>query len=51
LGGDFENLRVSSYNIGSDPEDKERVLIEIKKTSSTPSKYPRKPGDIKKKPL
>lgn len=51
LGGDPKNIGVSSYNIGADPGDKERVLIEIKKVSSTPGKYPRKPGDIKKKPL
>ena len=51
LGGDAQNIGVSSYSIGIDPGDKERVLIEIKKVSSTPGKYPRKPGDIKKKPL
>lgn len=51
LGGDAQNIGVSSYNVGTDPSDKERVLIEIKKVSSTPGKYPRKPGDIKKKPL
>lgn len=51
LGGDFENLRVSSYNIGSSDSDKERALIKINKKSATPAKYPRKPGDIKKKPL
>lgn len=51
LGGDAKNIGVSSYNIGAGPDDKERVLIEIKKISQTPGKYPRKPGDIKKKPL
>ncbi len=51
LGGDPKNIGVSSYYIGTGPEDKERVLIEIKKISSTPGKYPRKPNEIKKRPL
>ncbi len=51
LGGDPKNIGVSSYYIGSEPDDKERVLIEIKKISSTPGKYPRKPNEIKKRPL
>lgn len=51
LGGDSKNIRVSSYYIGTEPGDRERVLIEIKKVSSTPGKYPRKPNEIKKRPL
>jgi 16S rRNA (guanine527-N7)-methyltransferase len=51
LGGDVQNIGVSSYYIGTEPDDRKRVLIEIKKTSSTPGKYPRKPNEIKKRPL
>lgn len=49
LGGTLQT--VQKYDLHLENDSEERTLIEIQKTSPTPTKYPRAFGAIKKKPL
>ena len=47
LGGKLEAV----HELSLPEEESDRYILEIKKTSKTPRKYPRKPGTPSKKPL
>ena len=51
LGGRTERVEKITLSLSDSSEPLERMLIIIKKTASTPDKYPRSYGKIKSRPL